>query len=241
MFLHFYLLNKQQIKSVLLFYFSFYNDIICAARILIDFGSSSEQTTDPGWNNVIQRGDTNTASVLYENLVDSSDVATVIDLIMTNWTIDVNTGGTTAGAFDYPGSATRDSCYIATPAWNIGHFGTGTSYVYFTSLNPAKLYSFTFFASRMGTTENRETEYVLEGQSTEVGYLNPSGNTDQRVTVSALNPDSNGQILLQVGPGPNNVNSYKFGYLGVLDITEIPEPMFALTLPLLGLILRRWM
>ncbi len=208
-----------------------------ASRILIDFGDSTRQTAG-NWNNVTNlfNGGTPSMPVTYSNLIDTNGASTQIDLVMSNWYAGSNQGGVTTGAFDYAASATRDNAFIAREGWGSA---TGTSFVYFTDLTPTKIYSFTIFASRVGVSDNRETEYVLTGQNSGSATLNTANNYDQRVSISSLQPTSAGVILMQVGPGENNSSGDKFGYLGVVDLFEIPEPVFIFLVPVLSLFFMR--
>lgn len=177
--------------------------------LLYDFGDASTPT--PGtWNNAV-----NPFPKTIANCIDSTGAATPVSVIMSNWYGGSNQNGVQTGAFEYAGSATRDNAFIAREGW--GGSATGTSFVYLTSLDNDKAYTFTFYGSRTGVSDNRETEFMLFGASTVSAYLNASDNYTQRVTTAHVMPN-NGQILLQIGPGPNNNNGDKFGYLGVMDV-----------------------
>ncbi|MHC4207260.1 MAG: hypothetical protein ACYSTT_21610 [Planctomycetota bacterium] len=83
-------------------------------------------------------------------------------------------------------------------------------------------YDFTFYASRMGARDNRETGYTVTGANTGFAALNPSFNEEQFVMVAGIEPDSTGQITIELAPTANNVNSYHFTYLGVLKVEPKP-------------------
>lgn len=177
--------------------------------LLFDFGDASTPT--PGsWNNAV-----NPFPAQINNCITTNGMTTSISMVMSNWYAGSNQSGVSTGAFEYAGSATRDNAFIARESWGAG--ATGTSFVYLTGLDNNKAYTFTFFGSRLGATDVREAEYTLFGASTLSVYLNASDNYSQRVTTPQLMPN-NGQIVLRVSPGPNNNNSDKFGYLGVMDV-----------------------
>ncbi len=177
--------------------------------LLFDFGDASTPT--PGnWNNAV-----NPFPKTIQNCITTNGTVTAISMVMSNWYGGSNQNGVQTGAFEYAGSATRDNAFIAREGW--GGSATGTSFVYLTSLDNDKAYTFTFFGSRTGVSDNREAEFTLAGASAVSAYLNASDNYTQRVTTAHVMPN-NSQILLHVGPGPNNNNSDKFGYLGVMEV-----------------------
>jgi hypothetical protein len=103
-----------------------------------------------------------------------------------------------------------------------------------TGLDNATAYDFTFFASRMGVTDTRETMYTATGSNSAVTYLNASNNNANITSVAGIYPNA-GSITINVEAGPGNNNgATKFAYIGALrmDYTAIPEPT---TLGLLGL------
>ena len=53
-----------------------------------------------------------------------------------------------------------------------------------TNLRPEKEYTFTIFASRDGSNDNREARYVIEGLTTDTVYLDAANNTDSAVTAT---------------------------------------------------------
>jgi len=212
---------------------------VFAERILIDFGDqgATRITTGgpPYWNNVTNPFYQGTISApVFYNLVDTNNVD-MGDMIISNWYAGSNQNGPSTNTFDYPSTAVIDNLFNARTSWG----GGGTGYIYFTSLEAGKTYTFTNFASRTGATGNREAAYQYTGSSSQTIYLNAVNNYANRVGTSGIQPDANGQILLTVSPGPNNDNADKFTYVGVIDIAVVPEPVGLLLLPLLALVLRR--
>jgi len=84
-------------------------------------------------------------------------------------------------------------------------------------------YEFTFFASRLGATDNREAEYALDGLGSGSTFLNSAGN-ESEVAQMSMTPTAGGVITLTIQPGPNNNNGSGFFYLGGISIVEVPEP-----------------
>jgi hypothetical protein len=102
------------------------------------------------------------------------------------------------------------------------------------NLNPAVKYNFTFFASRMVISDNRDTLYTVAGLNSGSDHLNPANNTSELATVADIFPTAAGQITLDVTAGPDNNQTNKFFYLGAMAISStVPEPA-SMSLLLLG-------
>jgi lysophospholipase L1-like esterase len=88
----------------------------------------------------------------------------------------------------------------------------------FEGLDVQRLYSFSFFASRMQAMDSRQTTYQLIG-ATEINlYLEVSNNEGEWVTGN-IRPSSDGTVKVRVQKGPANNNSYGFYYLGAVRIS----------------------
>ena len=152
-------------------------------------------------------------------LVDVENIPTNIDLVMIRRFNGANTNGTLASTV-FPQDATRDSLF-----GNTGLF-SGLADVFpsfkLTGLDPLLAYDFTFYASRMSVSDNRETGYTVTGANSGLAALNPSTNEDHFVTVTGIEPDSAGEIAIDLAPTTNNVNSYHFTYLGVMKVEPKP-------------------
>jgi hypothetical protein len=185
--------------------------------LLLDFGSSNTPTSDDNgntWNNVTQSvGCSDTGHLAA--LVDIENIPTKIDLVMISRFNGANTNGTLASTV-FPEYATRDSLFGNTESFS-GLANVLPSFM-LTGLDPMLSYDFTFYASRMGARDNRETSYTVTGANSGFTALNPSSNEQQFVTVTGIEPDSEGQIRIDLAPTPNNANSYHFTYLGVLKV-----------------------
>lgn len=217
-----------------------------AATLLFDFGGTGTATTINGpapddpvnhWNNVTTTiGTSNTGQLL--NLVTTSNVATGINLLMLSRFNSVNSNGTT-GSTLFPEDATRDSLY-----GNTELFG-GLTDVFpsfkLTGLDINLSYDFLFYASRTSVSDNRETAYTVTGASAETAFLNASNNVNDFVTVTGVVPNAQGEIIIALGPGPNNTNSNHFTYLNAMSVTVVPEPgrVMLILVGLLGIGCRR--
>lgn len=203
--------------------------------VLIDFGGAS--TTNKGaangdsenvWNNVTAGiGATSDASL--SNLKNTGGEDTGAGLLMVSRFNGVNENGTTAATSGFPLNATRDSLYGNTEA-----FG-GLSDIFpefkLTGLKPGISYTFVFYASRTGVSDNRTTRYTVTGETTAFADLNAANNIDKTATVAAIRPSASGDVTIRLTPAPANNNANHFTYLGVLKI--IPEPPDVRTAPVL--------
>ena len=89
----------------------------------------------------------------------------------------------------------------------------------FQHLNKSIIYDFTFFASRAGVTDNRETLFTLTGKDTLSVTLDASSNKAETATIFDVCPDDDGCITLTIQAGPNNNDVNKFYYLNALRIS----------------------
>ena len=194
-------------------------------RVFVDFGTSTLQTPT-NWNNIFQHwvppGGQNIAGGVRSNLVTAAGEITTINLNITEPFVltDPNSGGTTNPAvwLGYPPSATRDSWWGADATYPTGSPPQQVVMV-LTNLQyggPAHLLR--FFASRVAATENRETEYLVEGSVTNYLYLDAANNTSNRVVSTPMWPRADGTIRITIKAGPNNTTEHNIFYLGVLDL-----------------------
>lgn len=213
-----------------------------AAIINVDFGDPAQQTNLTGWNNITSN--TSGGSSL-ANTVDSTGASTGISMTLTDpfWPGSNQNGPTTttgAAAAIFPGQATRDNLFGSVAAFS--GFTEPTGGYTISGLDPsgATTYNFTFFGSRTSVTDNRETAYMLDGSNSQTAYLNTSNNTSNVATITGMIPDAGGNIVLTVGPGPNNNNASRFYYIGAMQIVSVvPEPASLSMLAVAGAMLRR--
>ncbi len=194
--------------------------------LLFDFGSGSTPTAngpapdDPesSWNNVTD-GIGKTVGGQLSDLVTTDNVPTGISLVILSRFNGANTNGTLASE-QFPQDATRDSLFGNTETFS----GLGNVFPSFklTGLDPLLTYQFTFYASRMGVGDNRETLYTVEGVFTGYATLNPAGNIDGFVALSAIAPTAEGEITISLSPGTANNNGNHFTYLGVMTLEPTP-------------------
>lgn len=180
-------------------------------QIAIDFGGPDRITLGT-WNNIT---DPKAGSVA--DLVNREGLKTGISIAITgafnlpNWV-----GEIADASLDIPESASTDSFF-----GNTGGFGDGntpTAELTVSGLDLDTPYDFSFFASRGGVGDNRETKYTVEGQTTEVVKLNAANNISEIATVSDMLPKEDGSVTISLEAGESNDNGDKFYYLGAMKI-----------------------
>ncbi len=207
----------------------------------VDFGSNNYWSAYYGWNNILANASGGSS---LNRLVEESGPLTTISLTMTDPfnplpSEDGTTAPTGAVTTTFPPNSTRDSLFGSVAAF--GGIAEPTAGYTLGGLDPsgATRYTFSFFASVMGETDNRETAYTLLGGNSLTALLNPSNNTGEMATITGMIPDSSGNIVLAVGPGANNNSPSGFYHLGAMKIVSVvPEPTGLSTLVLTSAMLR---
>ena len=161
-----------------------------ADGLLFDFGADGTTTVGgvggpaTTWNNVNSIG-TDDFGFL-EGLVATDGTPTSLSLQMIARFNGANEAGTTASSL-YPPSATRDSLYGNTELWqSLENIFPAFKIV---GLDSTATYTFTFFASRTGAADNRETRYTVTGAAETIAHLDAANNVTNTVTVSSVVPD----------------------------------------------------
>jgi lysophospholipase L1-like esterase len=197
--------------------------------VLVDFGNNLSPAP---WNNVADPVAGEIATLSNENGLLTGYGIRVFDPFN-----NINTAGTVTPnpAIGFPATATADSFF-----GNVTEFGgqtqpTGGVELY--NLNTEKEYELVIFASR-AATDNRETQYLLEGLTTDTIYLNTASNSDS-VAIARILPAADGSIRITASPGPNNNNPSGFYYLGALKLIydeeePVGETVLNLTAPVGG-------
>jgi hypothetical protein len=177
-------------------------------RLKIDFGGSDAQTSLPPvfWNNLTPEI-ANTDEQI--DLVDSAGNTTNTQLVFVQFFDDESNRGGTESSDDYPSSASRDSLVKTVGNASIAFVTTGDF---------DETFSITFFASDLSASDNRETQYEVDGASVKSAVLNPSGNINDSVEIRDVGLDGFGEFLITVSAGPNHSSENSIVYLGALRI-----------------------
>lgn len=194
-----------------------------------DFGSTTT-TTGPSqdpvrtWNNVTTTIGNSNSGVI-SSLMDASGNATPARFEIVRRFNDVNTNGTT-GSTVLPVSATRDSLFGNTEIW-VG-LGPVSPAFRLSGLDPQGSYSFLFYASRAGVSDNRQTVYTVTGDAVSSTSLDAANNVDNVATLALVKPSAGGEILVELSPGPMNNNAFHFTYLNAMVVTPADKttPVF---------------
>jgi lysophospholipase L1-like esterase len=192
---------------------------------LIDFGAAGTPVTrgpapnDPVnyWNNVAEVGTTDGG--ILTNIVTIQNAPSRLGLAMLARFNGANEAGTTASTL-YPVNATRDSLFGNTEVFN--NLSNIFPSFKITGIDTQSVVRFTFYASRGGVTDNRETGYTVQGASAGFAALDVANNVDNTALVSDIRPTDAGEITISLAPTANNNNGNHFTYLGVLKIDVIP-------------------
>ena len=204
--------------------------------VSVDFGSDA-QLTGGNYNNVVHTQDA------IADLIDSTGASTGFGLNTTGFNeAGPNTSGTTSPTGDasvFDAEATRDSLFGHSDNFNVGA-PRPLGVLVLTGLDATgtTLYDFTFFGSRLGVGDNRETDFLITGGNSLSGVLNPSNNESDVLTLSGLSANlGSGDIVINVSAGSNNNNGSGFYYLGAMNVefSAVPEPGSACLILLGGL------
>lgn len=194
-----------------------------AGALLVDFGGPEHPSGGEGvpegprhWNNITTTVAANNQGRL-AGLVAASGERTEAAWVMTSRFNGVNQNGTTSPA-PFPTSATRDSMFGNTETFS--GLANVTPAFRIEGLRPGVPINLTFYASRTGVNDNRETRYTVTGATTAFTDLNAANNVNGTASVTNIVPDSEGRIAIALTPGPRNNNSNHFTYLGALMIEE---------------------
>ncbi len=196
-----------------------------AQTYLVDLGGANTTVHGPApgdpnfyWNNLTEAMGASPTGAL-SNLVSSLNATSSISIVILDPFNGLNENGTQAST-TYPVNATRDSLYGNTELFN-GHTDIYPRFK-LVGLDAATKYSFTFYASRTGATDNRETGYTVTGGNSGFAALDAVNNQDTTATVAGITPDAAGEISISLAPTGNNNNAYHFTYLGCLRVDAVP-------------------
>jgi len=184
-----------------------------AYPVNIDFGNT--ETPRP-WNNVSALLAGNSVT----GLSDSQGNTTSVNINIDDSFGGINTNGPTSTStmMNLPGEATRDS-FWGNAAGVFASKSETTGGFIISGLKQDKSYNFIFFASRTGSTDNRETYFNVKGKNEQTLYVNASNNTSEVVTANEITPNDDGAVSIKIGAGSNNTNVYKFFYINSLTIS----------------------
>lgn len=187
-----------------------------AASVLVDFGESD---ATGNWNGI-----SNAVDGIVADAIDDTGTPTGITIAITSRFNGANTNGTSDAGAPYPSFATDDSFYgNADGVWG-GIDPILSATIEITGLTIGVPYNFTFYGSRMGVGDNRETLYTLTGTNSGSVPFDVANNITETAGINSITPDGTGKISLVVSEGSNNSNGVGFYYLGAMEFAPVPEP-----------------
>ena len=208
---------KKITKSLIVLTFAIITASVNSQQVFLfdlNHNNSDANRTEGNWNNHLASAMTTDL----DNFINDEGVASSYKFAVTDDFVAANNNGTTTPdpELPFPASATMDSYYVQNGSNETGAFT-------FSGLNTAMYYQFEIFASRTGVSDNRQAEYTATGSNTGIAYLDGANNTANTTTITNIQPDAAGNIVLSLKKGPENTNSAGFCYIGVIKMTETIE------------------
>jgi hypothetical protein len=203
------------------------------AAWVFDFGAVGSPTPTQGsagvvWNDVTPAvGATDDGAL--SPLLSTNGAATTLGLSMISRFNGANSDGAASSGI-FPASATRDSLFGNAEVF--GGLADVTPEFELTGLDRRGTYALTFYASRAGVGDNRQTRYTAAGAATNSVELSAANNTNEIAVIEGLRPGSNGEIRILLSPGESNNSANHFTYLGVLRLDWVTPPRLAAALRL---------
>jgi lysophospholipase L1-like esterase len=190
--------------------------------ILIDFGNN--RSAFP-WNNI-----ENTNNGAIRDLINSDGFNTGIQIEVSDAFNGINNSGTMEPSADLhiPATASGDSFFGNTVEFSNRTEPTGG--VIISNLDITSTYTIEIFSSRVAN-DNRDTQYIITGSSTDTLTLGVSSNQSNISSFTTL-PSSDGTLTLTASPGELNNNANGFFYLGVIRLSYEEVPIGPISLSL---------
>jgi fibronectin type 3 domain-containing protein/predicted esterase len=175
-------------------------------KIFINFTDGTSVSPAP-WNNTNKA--TPSLNDNFANLKDDGGVTTSIGMQITSPWQNLGNATNLLGASTgnnsgiYPDNVMRSAYFTDANTQTIKIYGLGTT----------DKYSFTFFGSRGGVTDDRTTRYTIGGTTVS---LNAASNTQNTVSVNNLTPQADGSLVLTLQKGTASA----YGYLNAMIINS---------------------
>lgn len=188
------------------------NNIVPTGLIKLNFGA--DHTSDPAWNDITPSIRTHTA------INDSNMNPTGIIVTFTGEFGGANRNGAayTTSKMMMPADVSQSALW----GYAAGKFRGGnprqSATLRFGHLNPELTYEFTFFSSREGCQDFRQTSFIVQGEDTQADDLQSANNSGETITVKDVRPTADGDVTLTVMPGSHNNSPNRFYYLNAMTI-----------------------
>jgi hypothetical protein len=182
-------------------------------RVRLDLGQSASKTMAAGWNN-LSACETAGAQVTF---VDDVQVPTLSAVTLEDAFDGSQNSGTTDMMAPYAAEISMDGCFVG--AAELQDARQRKAQLRLTGLIPAERYDLVLYASRMRPmfdTIGRVTRYVLSGMMSVSATLDASDNITRQLTLSNVQADADGALLLEISVVAQDNNLY--GYLNALEL-----------------------
>ena len=188
------------------------NDIVPTGLVKLNFGAGS--TADPAWNDITPALRTRT-TILDSNLNPTG--------ILVTFTSDF--GGSNMNGASYTTTKMlmpSDVSQSALWGYAAGKFGSQgprpSATLRLSHLNPELTYELTFFSSREGCQDFRQTSIIVQGEDTWADAIQSADNARETAVLKNVRPTSDGQLTLTILPGSQNNSPNRFYYLNAMTI-----------------------
>ena len=182
----------------------------------LNHNPSDDNISVGNWNNPLGSGVDSDNDI--NGFINDQGVASTYSFSVTDAFVAANDAGATSTNSDFPDTALRDSYYVQD-----GTNATGA--VTFSDLSTSNFYQFEIIASRDGVGDNRDSEYTATGLNSGTASLDAANNTSNTVTITDIQADASGNIVLSLQKGAGNTNGSGFAYLGAIKLTETSSPL----------------
>lgn len=177
-------------------------------KIYINFNDGGITIGAP-WNSTGKQPSLNNN---HPNLLDENGVATNIGFrITSNWQF-LQPGSNNFGATTGNNSGVFPDNVMITAYWT----NTTAQTIQFYGLDPARKFTFTFFGSRGNVSDNRITNYTINGETVS---LQSAANKMNTVKMFNVVPAADGTVTLTIQNGTGSV----YGYLNAMVIESSPD------------------
>ena len=188
------------------------NNIVPTGLVKFNFGA--DHTNDPTWNDITPSLRT------HLSILDTNMNPTGIIVTFTSDFCGTNKNGapyTTTGML-MPSDVSQSALW----GYAAGKFGAqgprGSAAIRLSHLNPELTYELTFFSSRNGCPDFRQTSYIVQGADTKAAAIQSANNMSETVTIKDVRTTDDGQLTLTVMPGSFNNSPNRFYYLNAITI-----------------------
>jgi len=181
-------------------------DVTPGQRVMINFNDGSFNPGAP-WNSTGRQPGLNNN---HPGMLDVNGAPTTIGFRITSSWQNLGNGSNTLGATTGNNSGVYPDNVMRTSYWTDANPQT----IRFYGLDPNTKYNFTFFGSRGGVTDNRTSNYTINGNTVS---LNGASNTQNTVRMLNVVPLADSSLVLTLARGTGS----SFAYLNSLVIDAV--------------------